>query len=330
VHRAARLTSLAHAKELLVPEVGHTLRLALFVVLAASLIEAAVLSLRGRYDWKAFGVSFVDLIARQVITIALPISLAAPLLRLVAAHPLMTIPLTSLQAFVVLFIGQEFFYYWHHRISHRVRWFWSNHAVHHSPNQFNFAAAYRLGLFGKLIGSTVFFLPLVWIGFPVNGVLATLSLNLLYQFWIHADWIPRLGVLEYVFNTPSAHRVHHAANVEYLDANYGGVLILFDRLFGTYVAERDDVPCRYGLVHPQTSYNPLRVELDQWTGLARDIAGAGSLKAALGYLVMPPGWRHDGPGETTAELRARARRPDVAQAIFSDRPPSTVSTAPVT
>jgi sterol desaturase/sphingolipid hydroxylase (fatty acid hydroxylase superfamily) len=298
---------------------------ALVIVLTASITEAVVLSLRRRYDWRAFGVSVADLAARQLLAVVLPLSLAAPLIGVVAAHPLTTIPLTSLQAFAVLFIGQELFYYWYHRIAHRVRWFWANHAVHHSPNQFNFAAAFRLGWFGKLIGSTVFFVPLIWIGFPVNGVLATLSLNLLYQFWIHADWIPKLGVLEYVFNTPSAHRVHHASNVEYLDANYGGVLIVFDRLFGTYIEERADLPCSYGLVHPQTSYNPLRVELDQWIGLARDIARAGSLKAALGYLVMPPGWRHDGPGETTAELRARGSRP--AAPIVPELAPAAGSTA---
>jgi hypothetical protein len=131
------------------------------------------------------------------------------------------------------------------------------------------------------------------------------SLNLLYQFWLHATWIPRLGWLEGILNTPSSHRVHHAANIEYLDANYGGVLIIFDRLFGTYVKERDDLPCRYGLVHPITSYNPLRVESAQWVDLLRDLAGARSVSAILGYLFKPPGWAPHGEGATTAELRAR-------------------------
>ena len=129
--------------------------------------------------------------------------------------------------------------------------------------------------------------------------------ELVYQFWIHATWIPKLGWLEYVLNTPSSHRVHHAANLEYLDANYGGVLIVFDRLFGTYIPERDDVPCRYGLVHPMTSYNPLHVEFAQWISLARDLAKARSARAVLGYLFMPPGWSPEGNGETTEELRAR-------------------------
>ncbi len=117
-----------------------------------------------------------------------------------------------------------------------------------------------------------------------------MSLSLLYQFWVHASWMPRLGWLEWVLNTPSAHRVHHARNPEYLDANYGGVLIVFDRLFGTYVRERDDIPCDYGLVHRQTSHNPLRIELEPWRDLVKDLLRARSVRAVLGHLFMPPAW----------------------------------------
>jgi hypothetical protein len=132
-------------------------------------------------------------------------------------------------------------------------------------------------------------------------------LNLLYQFWIHATWIPRLGPLEWILNTPSAHRVHHAANLEYLDGNYGGVLIVFDRLFGTYIAERADTPCRYGLYRPLKSYNLFVIEFDQWHALWRDLRSAASIRDGLGYLFMPPGWRADGAGETTEDLRRRAK-----------------------
>ena len=162
-------------------------------------------------------------------------------------------------------------------------------------------------IFGHVFGDAIFFVPLVWIGFPPRAVLLTLTLNLLYQTWIHVTWIPKLGPLEWIFNTPSAHRVHHAVNIEYLDANYGGVLTIFDRLFGTYVEEREDLPCRYGLVHPQTSHNPLRVEFDQWPGLMIDLFRARKIADILGFLAKPPGWRPDGPGETTEELRRRAR-----------------------
>jgi sterol desaturase/sphingolipid hydroxylase (fatty acid hydroxylase superfamily) len=277
-------------------------------VFACALIEALVLAQQKRYDWKAFGVSTFDLAARIAFGILLPLSIAGPLVVWAIRHRLTTIELDSGLAILVLFVGQEFCYYWYHRAAHRVRWFWGNHAVHHSPNELNLSAAFRIGIFGKLTGTTFFFIPLIWLGFDVRTVFSVLTLNLLYQFWIHATWIPKLGWLEYVFNTPSAHRVHHAANVEYLDANYGGVLIVFDRLFGTYIAERDDVPCRYGLVHPMTSYNVLRVELAQWQSLARDLLRARSLRAVLGYLFMPPGWTPDGEGDTTEAQRARVRR----------------------
>lgn len=282
----------------------------LFVVIAA-VLEAVVLSRRpGGYDWRAMAVSFFSLVVRTGVGVVLPLSLAEPLFTWAWEHRIATVPLNSVAAFIVLFLGQELCYYAFHRASHRVRWFWANHSVHHSPNDLTLAAALRFGVFGKFIGSAVFFVPLVWLGFTTETVLTSLALNLLYQFWIHAAWIPKLGWLEYVLNTPSAHRVHHASNVEYLDANYGGVLIVFDRLFGTYRAECKEVPIRYGLVKPQLSYNPLVVETQEWWQLFKDLARAPSLKAALGYILMPPGWQPDGSGETTESLqRIAARQP---------------------
>ena len=278
-------------------------------VLLLSLVEAALLSRRQHYDWRAMGVSFFDFVLRIGVTLFLPLTLGAPLIAWVMEHQLPRIALDSWSSALLLFFTLEFCYYWLHRAGHRVRWFWGNHAVHHSPNQLNLSASLRIGAFGKLTGNIVFLLPLVWLGFDLRLVLSALTLNLLYQFWIHATWIPRLGWLEYLLNTPSAHRVHHAANTEYLDANYGGVLIIFDRLFGTYRAERNELPCRYGLVQPLISYNPFYVELAQWISLARDLGRARSLRAVLGHLLMPPGWSPHGAGSTTAELRARQGLP---------------------
>ena len=272
----------------------------------ASLIEAWILSRNGPFDWRELGVSLINFVVRNAVLIALPLSIATPVFQFAWEHRLTTIALQSWQAFALLFLGEELCYYWFHRASHRIRWLWANHSVHHSPNELNLSASYRSAIFGKLAGEGVFFAPLVWLGFPPHLVLMTVALNLVYQTWVHVTWIPKLGWLEYVLNTPSAHRVHHAANLDYLDANYGGVLIVFDRLFGTYREERDDLPCRYGLVHPQTSRNWLRVEFDQWRGLFIDLSRAHSIKAFLGFLLAPPGWRPDGPGETTEELRRRA------------------------
>jgi sterol desaturase/sphingolipid hydroxylase (fatty acid hydroxylase superfamily) len=188
-----------------------------------------------------------------------------------------------------------------------MRWFWCTHAVHHSPNQLNLSAAYRIGWTGRLTGGTsLFFMLTPLFGMPPQVVIVLYALNLLYQFWLHVTWIPRLGPLEWIFNTPSAHRVHHASNLEYLDGNYGGVLIVFDRLFNTYIAERRDVPCRFGLVRPTTTYNLLTIEFENWRALWRDLLTARSLREVYGYLLKPPGWRPDNQGETTEDLRRRA------------------------
>jgi sterol desaturase/sphingolipid hydroxylase (fatty acid hydroxylase superfamily) len=282
------------------------LLVALPTVVLASAIEAVVLSRRRGYDWRAAGVSLVDLALRVPIQIFLPLSIATPFIVWAARHQVAAIPLDGWAALAALFIGQEFCYYWFHRAAHRVRWFWCNHAVHHSPNELNLSAAYRIGILSRATGSSLFYVPLVLIGFPPKVVFQMLQLNLLYQFWIHATWIPKLGWLELLLNTPSAHRVHHASNLEYLDANYGGVLIVFDRLFGTYRAERDDVPCRYGLVTPMTGYSLMRIEFHQWGKLLADLWRARSVREVIGYLLGPPGWTPHGEGETTEALRRRA------------------------
>jgi len=280
------------------------LGLLLLVAVAEGLIWSAT---RGDYDWKAFGVSMADLAGTIIKRLVVPIGLASPLFHFVHGHRLFTIDLGAGWQFLLLFLGQEFCYYWFHRASHRVRWFWATHAVHHSPEQLTFAAAFRIGLTARFTGSTLFYVPLSYLGFAPKVVLLGVTVNLLYQFWIHSERIPRLGPLELVLNTPSHHRVHHARNLDYLDANYGGVLIVFDRMFGTFVREKPELRCDFGLVHPIRSYNPIVVEMHGWMALLRDLKTARSLRAVLGYLFGPPGWSADGPGTTTGELRGRQR-----------------------
>ena len=285
------------------------LKIAVVVVLASSLVEALVLSVRHgwrSYDWKATGVSVVDFLVREYpLRWLLPLAFWTRAMDGLWQYRLWTLPMDHWSGWVACFVGQEFFYYWYHRAAHRVRWFWCTHAIHHSPNQLNLSAAYRFGWTGRISGTLLFFMFAPLLGMSPRIVLTLLSLNLLYQFWLHATWIPRLGPLEWVLNTPSAHRVHHAANLEYLDGNYGGVLIVFDRLFGTYIAERSDLQCRYGLVRPMTTYNLLVIEFDHWRALWRDLRTAHSMRHAVGYLFMPPGWRPDGLGQTTEDLRRR-------------------------
>ncbi len=276
------------------------------VLVLVAVAEGVIWSWRRRdYDWRAFGVSMFDLAGTILMRFVAPVGLAAPLLALAYEHRVFDLDLDRLWQFPLLFLGQEFCYYWFHRASHRVRWFWATHAVHHSPEQICFAAAFRLGITSRIAGSTVFYVPLAFLGFDPAVVLFSLTLNLLYQFWIHSETIPRLGPLEWVLNTPSHHRVHHARNLSYLDANYGGVLIIFDRLFGTFVPERNEEPCDYGLVTPMRSYNPIYVELHGWIGLLKDLRKARSLKTVAGYLFAPPGWAPGG-GATTEDLRRQA------------------------
>ena len=255
-------------------------------VIALSVMEAGVLwAVRHEYDWRAALASLTDLMVRQYVVYAyFAFGLADLVIPFAVQHHVATVPVGTAGSIALVFIGQEFCYYWFHRCSHRVRCLWAHHAVHHSTNRFNLSAAYRFGWVGRLIGTSLFFVPLIWLGFSPRAVFITLNLNLLYQFWIHTDWVPKLGPLEWVLNTPSHHRVHHAANPEYLDKNYGGVLIVFDRLFVTFAAEREDVTCRYGLVTPLLSNNPLWIVAHEWVALGRDLwrgRGAGDWWRAL-------------------------------------------------
>jgi len=285
----------------------------LFTVLAWSLpaviglatAEGLILTfvVRRAYDWRSYAASVTDALMREYVVYALlSVSLAGPVIELAWKHRLATVPLGGLASFAALFVGQEFCYYWYHRAAHRVRWFWATHAVHHSSNEFNLGVAYRFGWTGRLAGNALFFVPMIWLGFAPRAVFATLALNLIYQFWLHAEWAPKLGWLEVVLNTPSHHRVHHASNARYIDANYGGVLIVFDRLFGTFIAERDDLPCRYGLVTPLISHNPIRIAFHEWLKLVGDLRRARSWREAAGYLFGPPGWRPRPQGALAAPL----------------------------
>jgi len=272
-------------------------------ILFIALVEALILQSRkrGSFDWSEAWLSIADMMGRRFLAL-LPLNIAAPVFAWVWPHRLFTIELSGLASFALLFFGLEFFYYWYHRAAHRVRFFWATHAVHHSPNQLTLTTAFRLGWTGKLTGTTLFFTPLVYLGFEPNVIATALSLNLLYQFWLHTTWIPKLGWLELILNTPSAHRVHHASNLEYLDANYGGVLIIFDRLFGTYRPERHEEPCVYGLVKPMRTRNVFKMEFSQWVDLYRDMRRASNLRSALALVLMPPGWSPGGTSPTTTEV----------------------------
>lgn len=201
---------------------------------------------------------------------------------------LFDIPLDRASSWIVLFLGTELLYYWFHRASHRVRWLWATHAVHHSAQAFNLTAAVRLGWTGTLTGSFVFFLPLAWLGFHPVAIAAMLGFGLMYQFFLHTAVNVRLGPLEWVLNTPAHHQVHHASNEACLDKNYGSVLIVFDRLFGTFADAPRDERLRFGLKGQQQELNPVQIALGEWMRLASDVRQAKGLRDKLRTLFGTP------------------------------------------
>lgn len=207
---------------------------------------------------------------------------------LVYQYRIFDIPLSSVWAVVALFFMTEFFYYWHHRAAHRIRWMWATHAVHHSPSKLNYTAAIRLGWTGAISGNFLLFLPLVWIGFHPLAVLGALGVNLAYQFFIHTQLAPHLGPLEWVLNTPRHHQVHHASNTACIDKNYGGILIVFDRMFGTFAERPKDEPLRYGLSVPLNTNNPIRIAFSEWMNIARDVRHASSWRQRLRAMFGTP------------------------------------------
>lgn len=264
------------------------LPLPLFVLIAAA--EGWLRQRRGLgHDWKAYWASLGDALGRVLVNRLLQAGITGALLYAVWQWRIATFAMDRWWHWALLFVGQEFCYYWMHRADHRIHWFWLNHSVHHSSNQYTLSSAYRLGWTGKITGATVFFAPLVWVGFPVPVVLAALAVNLLYQFWLHTELIGRLPrPIEFVFNTPSHHRVHHASNPDYIDCNYGGVLIVFDRLFGSFRREREDEPPRYGLVKPIHSHNPVRIAFHAWIQMFRTLKSARNWKERALVLFGPP------------------------------------------
>lgn len=210
-------------------------------------------------------------------------------------------------AWIACFVLDDFAYYVFHRAAHRVRWFWASHVNHHSSQHYNLSTALRQTWTGFIAGSFLFRLPLMLIGFHPAMVAFVGGINLIYQFWIHTETIGRLPRwFEAVMNTPSHHRVHHATNPRYLDANYAGVFIVWDRMFGSFTPEVDDEPIRYGIVKQLGTFNLLWSVFHEWIGIAKDLWSA-PFTAKLGYLFGPPGWSHDGSRDTSDTIKARWR-----------------------
>ncbi|GJM13119.1 MAG: sterol desaturase [Pseudohongiella sp.] len=207
------------------------------------------------------------------------------------------------------FLLYDFAYYWKHRLGHEVALVWGSHVAHHQSEDYNLTTALRqtsIDFYGFL-----FYLPFFFLGFPAEILFTVVSLNLIYQFWVHTEHIPKLGPIEWLFVTPSNHRVHHARNKRYVDKNYGGVFIVWDRIFGSFQEELAEEPVVFGLRKPLNSWNPLWANVHVYWRLILDCFSARGVANKIKLLFKPPGWRADNQeshcklGKETVDLTAR-------------------------
>lgn len=202
----------------------------------------------------------------------------------------------------VLFILQDFMYYWLHRIDHYCRFFWAVHVTHHSSEEFNLTVGFRSSVF-QPVYRFIYFIPLSLIGFKGIDIMFMYAATQIYGILIHTRTVDKLGFLELFMSTPSHHRVHHASNIRYLDKNMGMVLIIWDKLFGTFEEEKKEDRVRYGLTENIHTHHPLKMIFHEWINIFNDLKKSKSLKDKFMYVFGPPGWSHDGSKKTSTQLR---------------------------
>ncbi len=211
-------------------------------------------------------------------------------------------------------IIDDFFYYIKHFLYHKVRWMWGSHVVHHSSEHYNLTTALRQPWTNIISGSVFIHVPMVLLGFHPLMIVFVSAISLLYQFWIHTEAIDKMPKwFEFIFNTPSHHRVHHGRNPRYLDANYAGILIIWDRMFGTFVPELENEKPEFGIVKPLKSFNPLIVAFHEYAAILRDFFSKdASLIDRIKYLFGAPGYSHDNSRKTVAQIKGEylANHPD--------------------
>lgn len=226
---------------------------------------------------------------------------------------LFALPADSLWVWAGALLLYDFCYYWLHRMGHETNILWAAHVVHHQSEHYNLSTALRQTGSGAMLG-WLFYLPMAVLGVPLKVFVVVALIDLLYQFWVHTEQIGRLGWYDRVFCSPSNHRAHHAVNDRYLDRNYGGILIIWDRLFGTFVEENDDDPPVYGTRSPLRSWNPLWANAEVYWKTAVDAWHAKRWRDKLLVWLKPPGWR-------PADVAARYPKPDFVMPTERFNPP---------
>ncbi len=217
---------------------------------------------------------------------------------------------TSLPVILLCLLAQDLLYYGKHRAAHRIRWFWSAHVVHHSSQNYNLATALRQPWNNHMTGFVLLTSPLIILGFHPVLVGFVSGINLIYQYWVHTEAIDKMPKwYEAIMNTPSHHRVHHGTNPQYLDANYAGIFIIWDKIFGTFVPEDADHPVTYGLVKNYETFNPIKVAFLECIAVFKDVFQKGSrqtgpnLRQRIKYLIAPPGYSHDGSRQNSRDIK---------------------------
>jgi sterol desaturase/sphingolipid hydroxylase (fatty acid hydroxylase superfamily) len=225
---------------------------------------------------------------------------------LIYHYRLFTIPVNYWWAWVICFFSDDFSFYWFHRFSHQIRFLWASHKVHHSSEKFTLISGLRVPWTSDLTGNFLFWVWMPLIGFEPFMVIFMKSANVLYQFWMHTETIRKLPTwFEAVFNTPSHHRVHHASNVEYLDKNHAGTLIIWDKIFGTY--QEEIFKPKYGLTEDIKSFNPFVIAFHEWKNILRDLKKTRNVRDRLRYFFNPPGWSNDGTTKTAKQLQSELK-----------------------
>ena len=286
-----------------VPEIPNLIYFAIPFFIITLIIEILVINKKKIvvYEFKDAAASISMGLGNVFLGIFAKVLVLAVLTYIYINFRFFTIPFTW-WAWVLIIFAEDFLYYWFHRISHENRFFWASHVVHHSSQKYNLSTALRQTWSGSFI-SFVFWLPLALLGFHPAMILAQMSISLIYQYWIHTELIDKLPKwFEAVFNTPSHHRVHHATNPQYLDRNHAGIFIIWDKLFGSFEPEIEK-PI-YGLVKNIHTFNPIKIAFIEWIQLFKDsLTSKTSLLNKLNYFIKPPGWKHDGTGVVSSDLR---------------------------
>jgi len=289
--------------ELDIPEIPNIIHYAIPFFVLTLIIEILISSKKNMHSYTfkdaaasismGLGNVFIGLFAKALVLAALTY--------VYMNFRFFTIPF-SWWAWLLVFFADDLCYYWFHRISHENRFFWASHVVHHSSKKYNLSTALRQTWSGSFI-SFIFWFPMVLLGFHPVMILAQMSISLVYQYWIHTELIDKMpSWFEAVFNTPSHHRVHHATNPQYLDRNHAGILIIWDKMFGSFEPEIEKPV--YGLVKNIATYNPVKIAFLEWYYLGKDVILSKTTAAnKIKYFLKPPGWKHDGTGQVSSDLR---------------------------